>query len=56
MAEASEASTTRPNPLRALVATIGAWPRSRQFALAAVTLLTVGLFAAIILQARQADY
>ena len=44
MAEASEASTTRPNPLRALVATIGAWPRSRQFALAAVTLLTLGLY------------
>ena len=56
MAEASEASTTRPNPLRALVATIGAWPRSRQFALAAVTLLTLGLFAAIILQARKADH
>ncbi len=56
MAEASEAATTRPNPLQAFVATIGAWPRSRQFALAAVALLTLGLFAAIILQARKADY
>ena len=35
MAEAREASTTRPNPLRALGATIGAWPRARPFALAA---------------------
>ena len=56
MAEASEAATDRPNPLQAFVATIGGWPRSRQFALAAVALLTLGLFAAIILQARKADY
>lgn len=56
MAEASEAPPARPNSLQALVATVGGWPRSRQFALAAVALITLGLFTTIILQARKADY
>ncbi|WP_310598952.1 flagellar basal-body MS-ring/collar protein FliF [Desulfobulbus sp.] len=41
---------------QALVATIVAWPLSRKIALAAVTALTLGMFALIIVQARTAEY
>ncbi|MDR2550772.1 MAG: flagellar M-ring protein FliF [Desulfobulbus sp.] len=41
---------------QALVTTIAAWPLSRKIALAAVTALTLGMFALIIVQARTAEY
>jgi len=41
---------------QALMATITAWPLSRKIALVAVTAITIGLFAFIIVQARTADY
>lgn len=40
----------------ALVDTVAGWPISRKIALAAVTVITLGLFAFIIVQARTADY
>jgi flagellar M-ring protein FliF len=44
------------NGWKALVATVRAWPLPRKIALTAVTAITLGLFAFIIMQARTADY
>jgi len=58
MAEQTDAAPTTAGKSgwQTLVATIAAWPLSRKIALAAVTVLTIGLFAFIIVQARTADY
>jgi flagellar M-ring protein FliF len=56
MAEQTDAPQQPKSGLRALIDTIKAWPLMRKIALAAVTALTLGLFALIILQARTADY
>jgi len=58
----AEQSTPTPeaegpkNGFQVLVARIREWPTSRKLALLAVTLISVGLFAFIIIQARTADY
>lgn len=57
MAEATDAAPQKlKNGWQALTATVTAWPLSRKIALAAVTAITLGLFAFIIVQARTADY
>ena len=57
MAEQTDATSQKlNNGWQGLVATITAWPLSRKIALAAVTAVTIGLFALIIVQARSADY
>lgn len=56
MAETTDITPVRPNPFRALIATITEWPLPRKIALAAITALSLGLFAYIIIQARTADY
>lgn len=57
MAEETAEQTVRPDSgFQALVTTIKEWPLSRKIALAAVTTLSIGLFAFIIIQARTADY
>ncbi len=56
MAEQTETPSKWKSGWQALVATIAAWPLPRKIALAAVTALTLGLFAFIIVQARTADY
>jgi len=57
MAEHTDAGPHQPkNGWNALVDTIAGWPISRKIALAAVTVITLGLFAFIIVQARTADY
>jgi len=57
MAEQTDATPQRlKGGWQALVATIAAWPLPRKIALAAVTAITLGLFALIIVQARTADY
>ncbi len=57
MAEQTDATSQKlNNGWQGLVATITAWPLSRKIALAAVTAVTIGLFALIIVQARTADY
>lgn len=57
---AEQQTETAPQPPQAgwkkLVATISAWPMSRKIALGAVTAITLGLFAYIIIQARTAEY
>ncbi len=56
----AEQTETAPQPPPAgwkkLLTTIGAWPMSRKIALGAVTAITLGLFAFIIIQTRTADY
>ncbi len=49
-------NTAALNPWQALIARIAAWPMSRKLALAAVGLISLGLFAFIIIQSRTADY
>lgn len=57
MAEQTESSPQKSkNGLQVLIATIVGWPLSRQLSLAAVTIISIGLFAFIIIQARTADY
>ena len=56
MAEQTDASSKLKTGWQALVATVAAWPLPRKIALAAVTVITLGLFALIIVQARTADY
>jgi len=57
MAEATDAAPqTLKNGWQTLTATVMAWPLPRKIALAAVTVITLGLFAFIIVQARTADY
>lgn len=56
MAEQTDATSKLKTGWQALVATMAAWPLPRKIALAAVTALTLGLFALIIVQARTADY
>jgi len=56
MAEQTDAPSKLKSGWHALAATIGAWPLPRKIALAAVTAITLGLFALIIVQARTADY
>jgi flagellar M-ring protein FliF len=57
MAEETEVTGQRPKSgWQALSATISAWPLPRKIALAAVTAITIGLFAFIIIQARTAEY
>ncbi len=58
----AEQSTPTPdaegpkNGFQVLAARLREWPMSRKLALLAVTLISVGLFAFIIMQARTADY
>ena len=57
MAEQTDAAPQQPKSgWKALVDTVVGWPISRKIALAAVTVITLGLFAFIIVQARTADY
>ncbi len=57
MAEQTDSSPrTSKNGLQILIATITDWPLSRQLSLLAVTLISIALFAFIIIQARTADY
>ena len=57
MAEDTAPSAARPKSgFQALVATVQRWPLSRKIALGAVTLISLGLFALIIVQARTVDY
>ena len=57
MAEPTEVSPQKPkNALQMFIATIAGWPLPRKMALAAVTVISIGLFAFIIIQARTADY
>ena len=57
MAEQADISPQKPkNGLQMLVATVAAWPWSRKIALMTVTMLSIGLFAFIIMQAKTADY
>jgi flagellar M-ring protein FliF len=56
MAEQNDDSPEKPSGWQALAATLAGWPLSRKLALAAVTAVTVGLFAFIIMQAKTADY
>ena len=57
MAEQTDAAPQQPKSgWRTLVDTVVGWPISRKIALAAVTVITLGLFAFIIVQARTADY
>jgi flagellar M-ring protein FliF len=57
MAEQTDVSPEKSkNGWQALVATVAGWPLSRKIALAAVTVISVALFAFIIVQARTADY
>jgi flagellar M-ring protein FliF len=57
MAEPTEVSPQKPkNGLQIFIATVGGWPLPRKMALAAVAVISIGLFALIIIQARTADY
>lgn len=57
MAEQTDSSPQiSKNGLQIFIATIANWPLSRQFSLLAVTMISIGLFAFIITQARTADY
>jgi len=57
MAEQTDTSPQKPkNGLQAFISTIAGWPLSRQVSLVAVTLISISLFAFIIIQARTADY
>ena len=56
MAEQTDAPSKLKSGWQALAATVVAWPLPRKIALAAVTVITLGLFALIIVQARTADY
>lgn len=57
MAEQTDIPPQKPkNGWQALIATVTGWPLSRKIALAAVTAISLGVFAFIILQARTADY
>ena len=59
MAEQTDVTPQQPRAkagVKALVDTVKAWPLSRKAALAAVTAITLGLFAFIIIQARTADF
>ncbi len=55
----AEENTTPEQPesgWRILITTIMGWPLPRKIALAAVAVVSIGIFAAIIIQARTADY
>lgn len=52
----STAAADSPQGWRGLVQTLRDWPLSRKLSLAAVGVITLALFAVLILQARQADY
>ena len=54
-AGATAVETGKPSPAQALFNTIKAWPLSRKIATAALLIITVGLFAYLILEARVAD-
>ena len=61
MAELTDTTTVPPeggpkNGFQILVQNIGGWPLPRKLALGAVALLSIGLFAFIIIQARTANY
>ena len=57
MAEQADiAPQQRKTGVQALLAALTEWPLSRKLALAAVTAISLGLFAFIIIQARSADY
>jgi len=57
MAEPTEVSPQKPkNGLQIFIATVAGWPLPRKMALAAVAVISIGLFAWIIIQARTADY
>ncbi len=57
MAEQTDAAPQQTQSgWKTLVETVKAWPMPRKIALAAVTAITLGLFAFIIVQARTADY
>ena len=52
MAEQTDVSSQKPkNGLQMLIATIAGWPLSRILALVAVTAISIGLFAFIIIHA-----
>ncbi len=51
----AEATTPRTGP-QSFIDQMGQWPLSRKLSLAAVTLISIALFAVIIIQARTADY
>lgn len=58
-ATATQAAETAPrtlNGIQAVIATVKGWPISRKIILAAVLLITLALFAVIIIQARTANY
>jgi len=54
--DAASESKTSKNGLQLLIGRINAWPLPRKLALLTVTLLSIALFAFIIIQARTADY
>ncbi|MCP3892335.1 MAG: flagellar M-ring protein FliF, partial [Desulfobulbaceae bacterium] len=56
MAEENTTPTTQGTGWNVLVTTIKNWPISRKIALGAVAVISIGLFATIIIQARTADY
>ncbi len=56
MAETTDTTPRKPNPAQALISAITQWPLTRKLALVAVTAISLGLFAYIIIQARSADY
>ncbi len=59
MAEQTDVTPQEPQAkkgFQALIATVKAWPLPRKAALAAVSAITIGLFAFIIIKAQTADY
>lgn len=54
--ETADQSPPRASGFQALVTTIKEWPLLRKLSLAAVAIISIGLFAFIIIQARTADY
>ncbi len=57
MAEQTDVSPQKPqNGLQAFMATVAGWPLSRKLAIAAVTAISISLFAFIIIQAKSTDY
>ena len=57
MAEQADSAPQSKKPgIQGFIAAIAAWPLPRKLALAAVTAISLGLFAFIIIQARSADY
>lgn len=57
MAEQTNASPPKPkNGIQQFMAMVAEWPLSRKLAIAAVTAISIALFAFIIIQAKTADY